>query len=166
MSFLWNCSNSYMSVLFWGSQSWTCYSRWHFVRWSKEGELSSMTCWLHFFHAAEDMMAFWASSALCRFVHNFSSLNIPKSFSVGLLSISYSPSLYRYWGLPDPGSGPWNWPCWTSWGLHQPAPQTCQDSSGQHPFTQVNQLHHSTCVTCKLVKGALHFATYDIDENI
>lgn len=155
-----------MSVLYWGSQRWTYYSRWHFIRCRKEGELCSMTCWLHFFYAAQDMIAFWASRALWQFIHNFSSLNIFKSFPVGLLSISYSPSVYKYLGLPDPGSGPRNLPCWISWGLHQPTPQTGQDSSGHHPFTQVNQLCNSTCVTCRLAEGALHFTIHVTDENI
>lgn len=46
--------------------------------------------------------AFWIVSAQCQPISRFSSINIPNSFSSGLLLIHSSPSLYWYWRLPWP----------------------------------------------------------------
>lgn len=58
----------------------------------------------------------------------------PKFFSAGLLSVSYSPSLW----LPTPSATP----CWTSLGSHGPAFQASPGLSGWHPFL-LHQLHRS-----------------------
>ena len=48
------------------------------------------------------LLSFWVVNILCQLRSSFTSTSIPKSFSVGLLSIHSSPSLYWYWGLPQP----------------------------------------------------------------
>jgi len=51
-------------------------------------------------------LAFQAAGSHCWLMSSFSLTGTPKSFSAGLLSMSSSPSLYSYLGLPDPNATP------------------------------------------------------------
>lgn len=53
------------------------------------------------------MVAFWAASVHCWDMLNFLSINIPKTFSFGLLPISAQPVCA--WDCPNPSVGPCAW---------------------------------------------------------
>lgn len=73
-------------------------------------------------------LSFWASSVRCRLRLNLATSNPSKSFSSGLFSSHYPPSLCVCLGLP------WlkfrTWPCCTSWGCNGATSQASPGPSG------------------------------------
>lgn len=52
---------------------------------------------------------FWAASARCQLMSNFSSTSIPRSFSLGLFSIHSSAACAGTGGCPEPDAAPCTW---------------------------------------------------------
>ena len=98
---LWTRSNRSMSFLCWGLQSWTQDSG--ITRAEQRGRITSLDLLATLLlMELRIQLAAWAASTHCWVMLSFSSTNIPKSFSSGLLSILSPPSLYLCLGLPSP----------------------------------------------------------------
>lgn len=93
-------SNRSTSFLCWEHQSWTQCSTQDSWEQSGGSELPPSPAGLSAFYAAHDIAALQAASTCCWITSNFSSSNIPKSFSSRPLPVSSFHSLY-YTGTDD-----------------------------------------------------------------
>ena len=66
-----------------------------------ESELHQMKFW-SFLMQPRIQLAFQTASTHCWFMSSFLSTRTPKTFSTGLLSRGFSPSVYKHLGLPHP----------------------------------------------------------------
>jgi len=102
-------------------------------------------------------LAFWAVSACCLLISDFSSTNFPKSFSSGLLSIHSSPSCTGTEDCPDPCAEPWQFALLNLMTLIRALSPSLQGPSGWHPFPEEYQyLITQLGITSKLAEGALN----------
>jgi len=98
MELLWALSTS---LLCWGPQAWTQDSRWGFTSAAQRSRITSLSLLATpLLMQPRVPLAFWAVSACIWCMCSFLSTRTSRS-SAGLLSVSSSPSLYSYLGLPQ-----------------------------------------------------------------
>ena len=86
--------------------------------------------------------AFWAASAHCQLMLSFSSINIPKSFSSGLLSSHSQPNLYLCLSVPQSRCRTLHLALLNFMRLAWAHFLSLSRSLGYHPFPLACQLHH------------------------
>jgi len=110
-------------------------------------------------------LAFYIACTHCCLMSSFSSTRAPKSFSTGLLSGYYSPSLYTYLGLAQPNSN----------ALHLAILNLIRFSLACFlnliPLDCISSFCCFDCTTqldvfCKLADGALNPTVYVIDKDV
>ena len=95
VALLWTRSKTSMSFLCWGLQNWMQYSRWGLTGAEQRSRTTSLNMLATLILMQPRIrLAFWAASARCQLMLNFSSTSTHKSFSSGLLSSHSLPSLY------------------------------------------------------------------------
>lgn len=100
-------------------------------------------------------LAFWAVSAHCQIIPNLPLTNIPKYFSIGLLSIYSSTSINTCIDTevcPGLAARYCTFPCWISWCSYGTSLTMFLWMSFFHPEYQE---HHSAGVACKVAEHSI-----------
>ncbi len=95
----------------------------------------------------------------------FLSTRNPRSFSVGLLSMSSSPSLYSYLGLPRPKCNALHMDLLNLMRFTWAHCSACLGSSGWHPIPWTCWPHHTAWGHLQTAEGALD-PTADIRDKV